>query len=113
MYACRGKFPNIVKLDEFLVCSSDGKTKGISGDEIVLKENPRIKISLSAAEISETQVKLRLIRSGKLIKTFVGSLPMKIDYQDKYFEPGRKVYYRIDVRGYGSVVSNPIFVFLS
>jgi len=113
MYACRGKFPNIVKLDEFLVCSSDGKTKGISGDEIVLKENPRIKISLSAAEISETQVKLRLIRSGKLIKTFVGSLPMKIDYQDKYFEPGRKIYYRIDVRGYGSVVSNPIFVFLS
>jgi hypothetical protein len=113
MYACRGKFPNIVKLDEFLVCSSDAKTKGISGDEIVLKENPRIKISLSAAEISETQVKLRLIRSGRLIKTFVGSLPMKIDYQDKYFEPGRKIYYRIDVRGYGSVVSNPIFVFLS
>jgi hypothetical protein len=110
MYACRGKFPKIVKLDEFLVCSSDGKTKGISGDEIVLKENPIIKISLSAAKISETQVKLRLIRSGKLIKTFVGSLPMKIDYQDKYFDPGRKIYYRIDVRGYGSVVSNPVFV---
>ena len=113
MYACRGKFPNIVKLDEFLVCSSDGKTKGISGDEIVLKENPRIKISLSAAETAGSQVKLRLIRSGKLIKTFVGSLPMKIDYEDKYFEPGRKIYYRIDVRGYGSVVSNPIFVLLS
>lgn len=110
-YACRGKFPNIVKLDEFLVCSSDGKAKAISGDEIVLKENPRIKISLSALETAESQVKLRLIRSGKLIKTFIGSLPMKIDYEDKYFEPGQKIYYRIDVRGYGSLVSNPIFVF--
>lgn len=111
MYACRGKFPNIVKLDEFLVCSSDGKAKAISGDEIVLKENPRIKISLSALETAEIQVKLRLIRSGKLIKTFIGSLPMKIDYEDKYFEPGQKIYYRIDVRGYGSLISNPIFVF--
>lgn len=112
-YACQGKFPNIVKLDEFLVCSSDGKAKAISGDEIALKENPRIKISLSAPETTESQVKLRLIRSGKLIKTFIGSLPMKIDYEDKYFEPGQKIYYRIDVRGYGSLVSNPIFVFLS
>ena len=109
-YACQGKFPNIVKLDEFLVCSSDGKAKAISGDEIALKENPRIKISLSALENTESQVKLRLIRSGKLIKTFIGSLPMKIDYEDKYFEPGRKIYYRIDVKGHANLVSNPIFV---
>jgi hypothetical protein len=99
-----------MKLDEFLVCSSDGETKAISGDEIVLKENPRIKISLSAAETAGSQVKVQLIRSGRLIKTFIGPLPMKIDYEDKYFDPGRKIYYRIDVRGYGSVVSNPVFV---
>ncbi len=109
-YACQGSFPNIVKLDEFLVCSSDGKTKAISGGEIVLKDSPRIKISLSAAETPERKVKVRLIRSGELIKTFEGTLPMKIDYEDKYFEPGRKIYYRIDVKGYANLVSNPIFV---
>ena len=109
-YACQGSFPNIVKLDEFLVCSSDGKTKAISGGEIVLKDSPRIKISLSAAETQERKVKVRLIRSGELIKTFEGTLPMKIDYEDKYFEPGRKIYYRIDVKGYANLVSNPIFV---
>ena len=110
MYAYRGNYPRIVKLDEFSVCSLDGKNRGISGDEIVLKGVPKIKISLSAAETSESKVKVRLIRSGKLIEAFEGTLPMQIDYEDKYFQPGERVFYRIDMHGYGILVSNPIFV---
>jgi len=55
-------------------------------------------------------VKVRLIRSGKLVETFSGKLPMKIDYEDRYFRPGDKIYYRMDMTGYGTLVSNPIFV---
>ncbi|MBW2594473.1 MAG: hypothetical protein JRC93_00575 [Deltaproteobacteria bacterium] len=110
MYAYRGGYPQFVRLDEFSVCSPDGKNEGISGDEIVLKESPRIRISLSASEISEKKVKVRLIRSGELVKTFEGTLPMQIDYEDKYFQPGEKVFYRMDMRGCGTLVSNPIFV---
>jgi len=110
MYACQGSYPQFVRLDEFSVASPDGANKGVSGDEIILKDSPRIRISLSAAETSENKIKVRLIRSGELIQTFEGTLPMQIDYDDKYYQPGKKIYYRMDVSGYGLLVSNPIFV---
>ncbi len=110
MYAYRGNYLQGVRLEEFSVSSPDGKNEGISGDEITLKDNPRIRISISATEVSERKVKVRLIRSGKLLETFEGILPMQIDYEDSYFQPGEKVYYRMDMRGCGTLVSNPIFV---
>ena len=110
MYAYRGGYPQLVNLDEFSVCSLNGGIKGISGDEIVLKGNPRINISFSVAKALKSKVKVRLIRSGELIKTFEGTLPMQIDYEDRYFQAGEKVYYRMDMCGCGTLVSNPIFV---
>lgn len=110
MYAYQGSYPQFVRLDEFSVCPPDGKNKGFSGDEIILKESPRIRISLSAAVASENKIKARLIRSGELIQTFEGTLPMQINYEDKYFQPGKKIYYRMDMRGCGLLVSNPVFV---
>jgi len=110
MYAYQGDYLQGVKLEEFSVSSPDSAKIGIAGDEITLKDSPRIRISLSAAKISERKVSVRLIRSGKLLETFEGTLPMQIDYQDGYFKPGEKVYYRMDMRGYGTLVSNPIFV---
>jgi len=99
MYACRGNYPQVAKLDEFSVCSSKGEIMGISGDEVVLKGNPRIKISLSAAELTKNRV-----------ESFEGELPMEIDFEDTFFKPGEKIYYRMDLHGYGTLISNPIFV---
>ena len=110
MYAYRGSYPQFVRLDEFSVCQPDGKNRGVSGDEITLKESPRIRISLSTTVASENKIKVRLIRSGELIETFEGTLPMQIDYEDKYFQPGKKIYYRMDMSGCGILVSNPVFV---
>ena len=110
MYACRGSYPQIAKLDEFSVCSSKGEIKGISGDEAVLKGNPRLKISLSAAEPTKNRVTVRLIRSGEVIGRFEGDLPLEINFEDEFHKQGEKVYYRMDVHGYGTLVSNPIFV---
>jgi hypothetical protein len=110
MYACQGDYPQRMILNDFSVCLSECETKAISGDEVILKENPRIHFSLSLEQPADKRMTVRLIRSGKLIKTFHGSLPMEIDYEDTYFEPGQKIYYRIDVRGCGTLVSNPIFV---
>ena len=108
VYACQGKYPRLPRLDEFSV-SQDG-ISGISGDEIALKDNPRIRISVSAPESKTIPVTVRLIRSGEVVKHFKGVLPMEIDYKDDYFEPGKKIYYRMDLKGYGKIVSNPIFV---
>jgi hypothetical protein len=110
MYACQGKYPKRMVLNNFSVCSSMGETKAISGEEIVLKENPRIHVSLTEKESSDNRITVRLIRSGKLIETLKGPLPMDINYEDKYFNPGQRIYYRIDAQGSGRLVSNPIFV---
>ncbi len=55
-------------------------------------------------------VQVGLIRSETPIKTFRGTLPLDIDYTDYLEMPGEKVYYRMDMTGYGAIVSNPIFV---
>jgi hypothetical protein len=110
MYACRGDYPHIVKLDEFFVCSLKSDVTGILGDEIVLEGNPRIRIALSAAEPTKNRVTVRLIRSGEVIERFEGQLPIKIDFEDAYCKPGERIYYRMDLHGYGKLVSNPIFV---
>ena len=49
MYARSGSFPNLLRLDEFSVSSADGLKRGISGDDIMIKGNPRIRIVISAA----------------------------------------------------------------
>ena len=110
MYACQVKYPQILKLEEFSVSSSDNLTVGISGDEITLKEYPRVKISVSTSVPSPDKVKIRLIRSGQMIYLFEEKLPLMIEYVDPYYKPGEKIYYRMDLHGNGAIVSNPVFV---
>jgi len=31
-------------------------------------------------------------------------------YEDKYFQPGEKIFYRMDMEGMGKIVANPIFI---
>lgn len=110
MYSYRGTYPQQMVLNEFSISTSGSALRAISGDEIVLEKGPRIHISLSLKKPAENRVKIRLMRSGELIKTFYGSLPVEINYDDDYVMPGGKIYYRIDVEGCGILVSNPIFV---
>ncbi len=110
MYACQVKYPQILKLENFSVSSSENQIKGISGDEITLKEYPRIRISISTSVPSSDKVKIRLIRSGEMIYLFEEKLPLMIDYVDPYYKPGERIYYRMDMHGNGTIVSNPVFV---
>ncbi len=110
MYASRGSYPKASRLDEFSVSSSENRTKGISGDEIALKEFPRVRISISTSVPSPDKVKIRLIRSGEMIYLFEEKLPLMIDYVDPYYKPGERIYYRMDMHGAGTIVSNPVFV---
>jgi hypothetical protein len=110
MYACQVNYLQPLKLDEFSISSRDGRAKGISGDEIVMSGFPTIKISLSAKEPSAKTVTVRLIRAGELINVFEEKLPLQIEYVDPFYKPGEKTYYRMDMKGQGIIVSNPIFV---
>ena len=110
--ACQGTqiYPQQILLNEFSVSADGAKDKATLGGEIALSGHPKIRISLAFKKPVENKVKVRLIRAGKLIRTFTGKLPMEIEYEDKYHQPGQKIYYRMDVTGHGILVSNPIFV---
>jgi len=110
MYACRGKYPHFTKLDDFSVHSVTGEVRGILGDEVFLEGFPKIRISLSSDIPAESLVRVRLIRSGQVIAQVEGRLPLKIEHEDKDIRKGVKEYYRMDLHGYGTLVSNPIFV---
>ncbi|MHB8829697.1 MAG: PHP domain-containing protein [Syntrophales bacterium] len=114
MYARQGNFPRMPRLDEFNVSDSEKENVRpvVSGGKLVLRGNPRIRISLSGSPEGKAAGKLRvrLIRSGELIQVFSGEMPMKIDYVDRLEKPGETIYYRADMQGYGKIVSNPIFV---
>ncbi|KPJ69448.1 hypothetical protein AMJ44_03765 [candidate division WOR-1 bacterium DG_54_3] len=100
-------------LEEFSVSDSEASQKGIMGEEIYLNGFPIISILLSSTGSEKGNPQnIRLIRSGKLIQTFTGETPLSIYFQDEFFDPGRKIYYRLDVRDKmgRKLVSNPIFV---
>ncbi|MHB8910441.1 MAG: PHP domain-containing protein [Syntrophales bacterium] len=112
MYARQGKFPKVPSLDEFSVAAAkpDAAPRVIAGDELLVDRNPRIRITVSGSPEEKGAVQVRLIRSGTLIQTFKGTLPLRIDYTDTLEKPGEKIYYRMDMAGQGAIVSNPIFV---
>jgi len=109
-YAYRGRYPQFARLDEFSVSPADGGRRAISGEQIALKGNPVIRIRISGDAGSTAPVRVRLIRSGELVKVFEGPLPLEIHYEDEYFRPGERAFYRVDMQEHGTLVSNPIFV---
>jgi len=110
MYASRGNFPHVPKLLEFSVSSPDGGSTAISGQEILLTDKPAVRVSMSLEGKASGPVKVRVIRSGQVIKYVESPLPITLYFQDDFFQPGEKVYYRVDMSGDGAIVSNPIFV---
>ena len=94
MYACRGRFPQIPRLDEFSVSAAQplAASSAISGDEIVLARNPRIRIAVSggSGEKGKRPVRVRLIRSGSVIHIFTGTLAASDRLHGSDRDAGRK-----------------------
>ncbi|MCJ7580795.1 MAG: hypothetical protein MUP98_09720 [Candidatus Aminicenantes bacterium] len=114
MYAYRGDvdLPRL-NLKEFYISDSESTEKGVMGEEIQIMGSPEIHILISTDDPREVNpLKVRLVRDGKLLKEFSGETPLKIIFQDELLKPGKKVYYRLDMRDSRDriVVSNPIFV---
>lgn len=114
MYAYRGDvaLPRLV-LEEFSIIDSKTLHKGIMGEELILKGLPEVHIHISESKPEDgNEVTVRLIRSGNLLKIFSGKVPLAIHFKDEYSEPGKKTYYRLDVKDKKGriIVSNPIFI---
>ncbi len=117
MYAYRGDvaLPRLI-LHDFSITGSGTSLRGITGEEMRVNSSPEINIHVTLSSPEEGHsVEVRLIRGGKLLKTFSGDTPLILNYVDESFKPNSKTYYRLDVRDKKSriIVSNPIFVHLS
>ena len=109
MYACRtGNNFQRFALKDFSVSDSNMNSQANMGDTLELNSKPEIRINVSSTDQGAHNVDMRVIRSGKLIKTFSKTTPFVVDFKDDYFRPGELIYYRVDIPG--KLVSNPIFV---
>jgi len=90
MYASRGNFPHVPKLLEFSVSSPDGGSTAISGQEILLTDKPAVRVSMSLEGKASGPVKVRVIRSGQVIKYVESPLPITLYFQDDFFQPGKR-----------------------
>ncbi len=98
MYACRGDAdsPRLI-LEDFSISDSKNSEKAVMGEEIFSKGYPSINIRISTTDSEKgNSVTVRLIRSGKLLETFSAETPFSINFEDDFFEPGKKIYYRLD-----------------
>jgi hypothetical protein len=114
MYACRGDVdsPRLI-LEDFSISDSKTSQKVVMGEEIFSEGYPSINIRISTTDSEKgNSITVRLIRSGNLLETFSAETPLSINFEDDFFELGKKVYYRLDTideKG-RKLVSNPIFV---
>ena len=114
MYACRGDAdsPRLI-LEDFSISDSETSQKGLMGEEMLSKGYPSVNIRISTTKPEkENSVTVRIIRYGELLKTFSAETPFTLNFKDDFFKPGKKIYYRLDVRDKKGrkLVSNPIFV---
>ncbi len=117
MYACRGDvaLPRLV-LEDFSITGSENFQRGVQGEEIQLKDIAKINIHITTSRPEKgNRTAVRLIKEGRLLKTFSGETPFTLTCADENSRPGKKTYYRLDVRDKKGriIVSNPIFVHFS
>ena len=98
-------------LEDFSVFEEMTQKEVFSGDELKTTEKGpvEIRIAISTTDGISRPIRVLLIRSGEVLKTFEGVTPLKELFRDDSF-PDR-VYYRLDI-GEGShrILTNPIFV---
>src|SRR6185437_12560221 len=107
----RGDQNILLRLDEFRLLNN-GQSAGIgetlrgrgNGDIIVC-------VGVSAIDGKPYATKLRIIRSGQVIKQIEGQTPLQIELVDRGGQRGEWLNYRVEVVGKGGeLLSNPIYV---
>lgn len=118
MYAAMGS-ANALSLNSFVVEDVDSGKLAFMGDEITITGRPRIRIvvttddSHKSSEYEERGFNIDLIRNGTVIKTFEADGPIDIAYDDDYYNPNEKIYYRLAIDTsylFRGIVTNPVFV---
>jgi hypothetical protein len=107
MYAAAG--PDGLELEEFTVLTD--RTRGGAGQHLESGGPVSVKVRVGAAAGEPQQLRLRLVRSGKVVAQFTGTTPLEFTHVDEDLGPGQRTYFRLLAYSQnGRLVSNPIFV---
>lgn len=118
MYATMGT-ANSLTLNSFVVEDIDSGKLAFMGDEITTRCRPRIRIVVSvdesngSTEYEKRSFTIDLIRNGTVIKTFEANGSIDIAYDDDYYNPDEKIYYRLAIDTsylFRGIITNPVFV---
>jgi len=100
-----------LRLDTFRVETQDGARAADVGKLFMRgAEPPAVRVAVTATDRGAHQVQVMIIRSGQVIARMAGATPFDQRVVDGTLPPGAAAYYRVDVRGDGEILSNPIFV---
>jgi len=95
-------------LTEFSVRA--GGTFGVAGDLVRASEATPIDVTVAveATGAQAREVRVTLVRNGAVVRAWTGTPPFRAVHRDTF--DGSPTFYRLDVRGPGRLLSNPIFV---
>ncbi len=96
-------------LNEFVIEDDDGIETAYMGDEILLDTNPSLKIKITS-ESEKELINAKVIRNGEIVKKISQKGTIDVKFDDNYYEPGKKAFYRLDIESSSRIISNPIFV---
>ena len=108
MYALLRGADSGLALAEFSV--TDGVRNAISGETLRTREGSllEVRVGIDAGDGAVRPVRVALIRNGTLADAWTAATPVRVVHREVY--DGRPAFYRLDVRGPGRLVSNPIFL---
>ena len=97
-------------LTEFSVRA--GSSVAISGDLARASEATPVEVTIAveatAGTVAPRDVRVTLVRNGTVVRAWTGPPPFRTVHRDVF--DGSPTFYRLDVRGPGRLLSNPIFV---
>ncbi|MGA1823662.1 MAG: hypothetical protein ACMUIP_03285 [bacterium] len=111
MYNYMGPKNGRIFLDCFEIEDTITDGKAIMGETITIPHYPLIIIRAMRENVkSPSDLHLKIIRSGIPCYEEKGKKILNVSWIDHDIEPGHMYYYRIEIRGEGRMLSNPIFV---
>lgn len=108
----RSRKPFGFRLDTFRIECDAGARGADPGETLeACGSNDRsVRVAVSATDHGAHPVTVTIIRSGEVIARVTGETPLDQRVTDAAFAPTEAAAYRVEVRGDGEILSNPIFV---
>ncbi len=99
-----------LSLDRFMVLS--GNATALMGEELDYQGPVSVEAAWSFTGTETQSATVRLIRSGVVVDSVVGTPPMNLTYIEPPYDPGESgAFYRLQIESHGHrLLSNPIFI---